>query len=99
MINRSLQIKKLLKIILEMYFYAIAYFLVFTLTGYEAFSMKGVVKLILFIPIQIGSYYGGSMVMMFFFIPIINKAVERFSKKNIAFCCCCCFFTLLYFHR
>ena len=82
MIDRHLSVKKLLRIILEMYFYATAYFVVFALTGYETISFSGLIKLILLIPREIGVYYGGSMVMMFLFVPLINKAVENFTKKE-----------------
>ena len=81
MIQRPLSKKKIFSIILEIYFYASIYYWGFIITGYQEFSIKGLLSYILFVPKEMGRYYVGSMVMLFLFIPIINEAIKNLSQK------------------
>lgn len=46
MVNKNITLKKFLKIYLEVKFYYLLFYLIFLKSGYEPFSVKGLVKIV-----------------------------------------------------
>lgn len=91
MCTSSINAKKFLRVFLEIEFYKILFYLIFLLTGYEAFSIKALAKTIL--PIySIGTGFTSSYLIFFLFIPFLNILIKAMSQKEhgllIILCLC-----------
>jgi hypothetical protein len=72
--------KKFLRLLLEVEFYRIVFYLIFLLSGYEAFSFSSLVKAIL--PINsIATNFTGCYLVFFLCIPFLNCLVHHMSEK------------------
>ena len=79
MCKSSITLRKFLKLILEVEFYKIVIYLIFLISGYEAFSLKGLIKSLL----PISSVSGGftSCFLLFFLcIPFLNILIKNLTK-------------------
>lgn len=73
--------RKYLKLILEVLFYNIACWCVFTLTGYESFSLKNM--LLSFIPIVgISDGFTSCFLVFYLFIPFLNVLIGNLNRKQ-----------------
>ena len=82
MCTSSISLKKSLKLFLWVMFYKIIFYLVFTLTGYEAFTIKGLIKG--FYPfVRIHDGFGSAFLLFYLFIPFLNLFIEKISKKQL----------------
>jgi hypothetical protein len=89
MCKSNITVKKFLKLLLEIEFYKIVIYLIFLLSGYSPFTLKGFIKAML--PVySIGTGFGGSYLVFFLFIPYLNKLIqimdEREHRKLIVLC-------------
>ena len=82
MIGKDLTIKKILKLLLTAVFYVYGFYLIFLLTGYESFSLQGLAKALLFIPMEAGKSYVSSMITMMLFIPFVNALIKGITKRQ-----------------
>jgi len=91
MCKSDISLKKFLKLVLEIEFYKIIFWLVFLLTGYTSFSLKELIKVI--IPIYgIGTGFTGSYLVFFLFIPFLNLLINAMDEKqHIKLICLCVF--------
>lgn len=72
-------IKKFLKLILEIEFYKIAIYLIFLISGYEIFSLKGCIKSLL--PIDsVSTGFTSCFLLFFLCIPFLNILVNNLSE-------------------
>lgn len=73
--------KKFFKLLFEIEFYKIVFYLIFLLTGYSSFSVKAFIKALL--PIySIGTGFGSSYLIFFLFIPFLNILIQSMSEKQ-----------------
>ncbi|MDE5780755.1 MAG: acyltransferase [Lachnospiraceae bacterium] len=82
MVNKNITLKKFLKIYLEVKFYYLLFYLIFLISGYEPFSVKGLVKTVFNICYEAGEQYVGTYVVFFLFIPYLNLLIKAMSKKQ-----------------
>ena len=82
MVKNNPTVRKILKIVLETVFYVYGFYIIFLITGYEPFSVKEVIKQLLFLPLEVGNLYTGSMIAMMIFIPFCNMLIKAISKKQ-----------------
>ncbi len=82
MVRSDLTVKKIFKLITTAIFYVYGFYFFFLIIGYETFSIKAMVKVILFIPLEAGKLYTGSMIMMLLFIPFVNILIRGLSKRK-----------------
>ena len=79
--TKTVKINKLVKLWLQIFFYAITIFLVFVLTGKETFEIKEIVKSIL--PIIFSQWWFASAYFVLFLLsPYINILLKSFNKKQ-----------------
>ena len=81
MCKSDITVRKFLKLILEIEFYKIIIFLIFVVSGYEAISLKGVVKAILPIT-SIRTNFTGCFLVFYLCIPFLNILVRNMSEKQ-----------------
>lgn len=74
--------RKLLRLVLEVYFYTFVFYVIFLVTGYEAFSLKELVRSVLVVAYSAGSSYTGSMIAMMLFAPFANILARAMSKRQ-----------------
>jgi hypothetical protein len=89
MCTSNINLKKFLKLFLEVEFYKIVIYFIFLFTGYANFSLKELIKAIL--PIYgIGTGFIGSYLVFYMFIPYLNLLIkamdERMHKILIIIC-------------
>ena len=82
MVKNNPTVRKILKIVLETVFYVYGFYIIFLITGYEPFSVKEVIKQLLFLPLEVGNLYTDSMIAMMIFIPFCNMLIKAISKKQ-----------------
>ena len=72
--------KKFLKLLAEIEYYKIVIYSVFVISGYEAFSLKGMFKSIL--PITgVSSGFASCFLLFFLCIPFLNKLIHSIDEK------------------
>lgn len=80
MCKSNISWKKFLKLFFEVEFYRILFFLVFTISGYQEFSITVFAKSI--VPIfGIGTSFTPSFLVFFLFIPFLNILINGMSEK------------------
>lgn len=82
MVNKNITLKKFLKIYLEVKFYSLLFYLIFLISGYEPFSVKGLIKTVFNICYEAGDSYVGTYIVFFLFIPYLNLLIKAMSKKQ-----------------
>lgn len=80
MITSRVTVKRYLKVLLEVKFYYIVFFVIFAVTGYEPFSIKGLIKAIFPVIYDSGVGYIGTYLIFFLFIPVLNTLVSSLRK-------------------
>lgn len=79
------------KLVGELYFYIISFFLIFWITGYNLFSMKELLKAI-FPFFTVRDNFTGCFLLFYLFIPFLNKLIYALTEKEhltlIALCLC-----------
>ena len=68
------------KLLGEVYFYKILFFLIFWITGYSVFSVKEFIK-VLFPFWTVRDNFTGCFLLFYLFIPFLNKLVHTLAKK------------------
>lgn len=81
MCRSRITVHKFLKLLLEVMFYKIVIYLVFLLSGYEPFTLKGLLKSLT--PISgINSNFTGCYLVFFLFIPFLNVLLNGLNRKG-----------------
>lgn len=81
MCKSNITLRKFLKLFLEVEFYKIVIYLIFLLSGYEEFSLKGLLKSVT--PFySIGSGFSSSYLVFYLFIPFLNILVQGMNEKQ-----------------
>ncbi|MBQ8885916.1 MAG: acyltransferase family protein [Clostridia bacterium] len=81
MCKSNITLKKFLKLLLEIEFYKIVFYFIFLITGYEPFSLKGLVKA--FLPIyNVGTGFTSCYLLFFLFIPFLNILIQNMNKQQ-----------------
>ena len=80
MCKSHITVKKFLKLLFEIEFYSIVIYSIFTLTGYQKFTLPGLIKAV--IPIQsIGTDFTSAFLVFYLFIPFLNILLKNLSEK------------------
>ncbi len=81
MCKSEITVKKFCKLLFEIEFYKIVIWAIFLITGYEAFSLTGLIKMIL--PVRnIATGFSGCYLVFFLFIPFLNVLVKSITEKQ-----------------
>lgn len=84
--------RKFLKLLFEIEFYRIIIWFIFFVTGYEAFSFSGFVKMIL--PVrEIASNFSGCYIVFYLTIPFLNCLLRHIKEKQHLLLILLCVFT------
>lgn len=81
MVKSEITVRKFLKTYFEVKFYYFLFYILFLVTGYEAFSMKGLIKTVFSVVYEAGDLYTGTYVIFFLFIPALNLLARKMSEK------------------
>lgn len=73
--------RKFFKLLFEIEFYKIVFYIIFTLTGYEEFSLIALAKAILPIT-QVAQNFSGCYLLFYLCIPFLNILVRNMSEKQ-----------------
>lgn len=92
MCKSNITIRKFLKLLLEIEFYNIAIYLIFTISGYETFSIKGCLKSVLPIT-SVSNGFTSCFLLFYLFIPFLNILINQLSKKQHLLLISLCLFT------
>ncbi len=95
MCKSEITTKKFCKLLFEIEFYKIVIWAVFLLTGYETFSLTGLIKAIL--PIRtISTGFTGCYLIFFLFIPFLNILARNMTEKqHVGLLLLCSFFYII----
>lgn len=89
MCKSTINLKKFLKLLLEVEFYRITIYIIFLITGYTSFSIFELVKTIL--PIYgIGTGFTNTYLIFFLFIPYLNILIKSMNQKQHLVLLCLC---------
>ena len=81
MCKSSISSKKFLKLLCEVEFYKIIIYLIFTLTGYQTFTFKGLILAIL--PLTtVGTNFTGCYLLFFLLIPFLNILIKNMNERQ-----------------
>lgn len=81
MCKSNITVKKYAKLLFTYWFYTISIYFIFVLTGYEAFTVKGLLKAIW--PVQqIAGNFFGTYLVFFLFIPFLNILIHNINEKQ-----------------
>lgn len=81
MCKSKITLKKFLKLLLWMEFYKVIFYLIFTLTGYQDFGIKTMIKSL--IPVSsVGTGFSSAYLVFYLFIPFINILINGMNKKQ-----------------
>ncbi|MEG0485361.1 MAG: hypothetical protein RR576_07930 [Oscillospiraceae bacterium] len=67
---------------MEIKFYTILFYLLFLLTGYEAFSLKGLFKTVFSVFYQMNTGFTGGFIALYLIIPFLNLLIENLNEKS-----------------
>ena len=73
--------KKFFKLLGERYFYAVTIWCLFFFTGYEAFSVKGFLKMV-FPFFTVADNFTGCFLLFYLLIPFLNKLIHALTEKE-----------------
>lgn len=81
MCKSQITVKKFVKLLAEVMFYHIVIGLIFFLTGYEPFSIKGFISM--FFPVrEVGQNFTGCFLIFYLFIPFLNILIHNIDEKK-----------------
>ncbi len=81
MCTSNISAKKYAKLLLQLYFYRIVFYLIFLLTGYEPFSIKSFARMIL--PLTgVASGFVGCFLLFYLMIPFLNILIRSLTEKQ-----------------
>lgn len=96
MCKSQITVKKFVKLLAEVMFYRIVIWLIFLLSGYEAFSVGGFLKMIL--PISsVQTNFVGCYLIFFLFIPFLNTLIHHLDERKHLLLLGLCAFTYIFF--
>lgn len=81
MCKSKITLKKFLKLLLEVEFYKIIIYIIFIITGFESFNIKGVIKVILPVT-SIAQNFTGCFLVFYLLIPYINVLINNLDEKQ-----------------
>ncbi len=73
--------KKFIKLLGEVYFYKIVLWCLFFFTGYEAFSVKGFLKM-LFPFFTVADNFAGCFLLFYLLIPFLNRMIHALTERE-----------------
>lgn len=82
MVNKSVSLKKILRLMLQFLFYSLCILLFLVAISYSL-TFKDIIRLI--IPILFGNWFMITYIQLLLFIPFINKMVSHVNKKEYIF--------------
>lgn len=91
MCRQTISARKFIKLFAEVEFYNILIFLIFTLSGYEPFSIQGALAA-LFPVTNISSNFVGCYLVFYFCIPFLNILLANISRKEHIYLLVLCLF-------
>ena len=74
--------QKILHLYLEVKFYSIVIYLIFLISGYETFTLKGFYKTMFGVVLSFDKGFIGSFIAFYALIPFINKLISVLDKKS-----------------
>ena len=81
MCEKEISLRKFLKLLCEFMFYRLAITAVFWITGYERFSLMGLLDVL--VPVrEVSDGFTGAYLVFFLFIPFLNLLVRRLTEKQ-----------------
>lgn len=82
MCKSNITLRKFLKLYLQVLFYAIVFYAIFCICGYQAFSTVDVIKL--FLPIRqiVSDNFVSAFMVWWLFIPFLNAVVQNITKRQ-----------------
>lgn len=81
MCTSSITLKKYMKLFLERDFYCVLFFIIFLITGYTTFSIKGAISTIFpFFVVQ--DNFTGCFLLFYLFIPFLNQFIHTMHEKE-----------------
>lgn len=93
MCKSNITLKKFLKLLLEVEFYKILFYLIFLITGYNEFSVKGLVKAVL--PVTaLETGFTSCYIVFFLFIPFLNILIQHMSRRQHTLMLGLCLFSM-----
>lgn len=94
MCKSRITIRKFLKLLLEVEFYKIVIYFIFMVSGYESFSLSGILKVML--PVTaINSNFTGCFMVFYLCIPFLNILVKNMNERQHMLLLCLVFFTYI----
>lgn len=81
MIKSQFKFRKLLKLYLEIKFYRWVLYMLFVISGYETFSVMGMIKPIFNIAYDVGAGFIGTFVFLYMLIPFINTMLLNLNQR------------------
>lgn len=81
MCQSQISFRKFLKLVLEVEFYKVAFYLIFLFSGYGQFSLKELVKTL--VPVSgLGTGFTSSYLVFYLFIPFLNLLIKAMNKMQ-----------------
>lgn len=81
MCKSNITVRKYVKLLAEVMFYRITIFIIFLIYGYEAISLRTILRV--FIPVtQISTNFTGCFLAFFLFIPFINLLIRNMNERH-----------------
>lgn len=81
MCKSKITLKKFLKLLCEVEFYRVIIYFIFLITGYEIFSIKGLIKAV--IPVYyLTQNFTACYLVFFLFIPFLNIVIKSMNEKQ-----------------
>lgn len=82
MCTQAVTWKRVLKLVLLVYFYRFIIFSIFIYFGYESISLRSVFNLLFSIPYSIGREFVGSFIAFYLLVPFLNKWLQSLTRKD-----------------
>lgn len=81
MCTSKLTWKRVLKLFLEIEFYSIIIFIIFSITGYTEFNLANAARTVLTVVYTLNVSFTGSFMVFYLLIPFLNRTLKSFSKN------------------
>ena len=95
MCTSNITAKKFMKLLFEAMFYKLVIYLIFWITGYEAFTVTGFLRVM--IPIRnISNDFLNAFLLFYLLIPFLNILVQHLREKQHVFLILWCGFTYIF---
>lgn len=86
MVQSKMNIKKLIKIMLEIVFYSTSIYIIFTCFNIIPFTFSGIINSIFAIT-QNAYWFGTTYAILYLLIPFINQSISSFNEKQHRYLC------------